>query len=135
MTDNLEQLERDWPQPRPKDLSPRGTVNIFLALTVLLAVVAEMQVIMVILHLKSHHVELWYVKAFNLEMAVLIPGLAAIAFYRKVKAAVIASGSHRDLLLYIQFHGILALMLIYAAIGWTINVLDSVSDLIRMTLS
>ena len=129
MTDNLEQLERDWPQPRPKNLSTRGAVKFFLAMTILLSAFIEIEAVLVILRLKSRPVQGWYMTAFTLEMAVLLHRMGAIAFYRRIQTALTASGGSQDFLPGLQYHGIVLLSMIYLAIQLIFTVLMSVFSL------
>lgn len=133
MSDNLEQLERDWPQGRPKDFSPVGTVKIFLGMAIMSSVLAEIRAVFVITDLRSHHAQgfLWNLRAFSLLFMILSPWLAGFGFYRRMKAAIIETGGSPSHVLYFQFQLVMMLNLINAALAVILGLLSSVSGLVR----
>jgi len=56
--DNLEQLEKDWPQKRPKNLTSRGIMRLNLAGAAIFSVSAIFSAVVITVRAKSHHVEL-----------------------------------------------------------------------------
>lgn len=132
MNDNLEQSERDWPQARPKDMFPRGTVRLCLATTILLSALIEIEIVLVILHLKSHQIHLWHLKAASLEMAALMPWVAAIGFRRRIGADLVVWGGPQNLRLTFEYQGVVLLGVIYVAMQMIVGVLLSVLELMRI---
>ena len=112
MTDNLEQLERNWPPRRPKDIS---TVKFFMAFAILFTVLDALYVVLHIIDARRHHADFWYLGAFNLTFGILLPWAAAIGAYRRVRATVVTLGASSDVLLAIRQQGTTALYAVYMA--------------------
>jgi hypothetical protein len=110
MTDNLEQLEKDWPQRRPKDLKS------FLLFAIMITGLDAAIAVLVILDMNRRHAHLWYIYAFSLAVGISGPWLGAIGAYRRIKAIIIASGGSPIILLSIRQNGATALYMTYLAI-------------------
>lgn len=132
MIDNLKQSERDGPQLRHEDTSLRGTVKIFLAMTILLSALVEIEIALVIVHLKSYQIHLWHLKAASLEMAALIPWIAAIAFRRGMRADLVECSGSQNLILTFEYQNVVLLGVIYVAMQMIVGVLLSVFELMQI---
>jgi hypothetical protein len=114
MTENLKQFERDGPQPRRKDVSSQGFVKGYLAAAILMSVIVEIQAVLVALRARSHHIALWHSEGFILVLVIMVPWAWAIIGYRRVRAANVSSGGSQEVLLALQYNGVMLLFWAYA---------------------
>lgn len=127
MTDNLERLEREWPQQRPKHVLTQGRVKGYLAAAILMSAVLEILAGVVVLRARSHHIQGWNLDAFTIVVSTLIPWPAAIIGYRRIKHAIILSGGSQDIALALQYHGAILLFCTFIAMTMIFNVTMSLT--------
>jgi hypothetical protein len=106
MTDNLEQLEKDWPTRWLKDIP---SVKLSMGFAIFFTVLAALYAVLQILGARRHHADFLYVAALDLILGVLLPWVAAIGAYRRLRTALAASGASPDVLLAIRRQGVTAL--------------------------
>jgi hypothetical protein len=104
-----------------------------LGVAIFISAFVEFQAVLLTLHLKSHHVEGWYLEAFILVVATLLPWLWALTGYRRFKAAIIVSGGSQNSLLALQYHGVMLLFWSYLAMMLILNVLMMFSNFTRLS--
>ncbi len=108
MTDNLEQLEKDWPERRPKPISAQGVVKMQLATAIFASAVVALAGVERIIP-RSHHADRWVLDVIGLTLVIVLPWLNAILTYRRIKKVVASGSSPSDVLLYIRYQGALML--------------------------
>ncbi|HTD23559.1 MAG TPA: hypothetical protein VK738_12950 [Terriglobales bacterium] len=105
MTDNLEQLEKDWPEPRPKPISAQAVVKMQLATAIFASAVAALLGVDRIIH-PLHPADRWVLDVIGLTLVIVLPWLSAIVTYRRIKKVVASGSSPSDVLLYIRYQGV-----------------------------
>jgi hypothetical protein len=113
MTDNLEQLEKDWPQKYPKNPADEGTMLLnWVAGSVLIA--SELVIaVLIMVHAKLHRADFWLVNGVGRLLAILFVCLSLVTGYRRIKGAAIKSGEPDELLVSVRYA--FALMLVQIA--------------------
>src|SRR5260370_35754257 len=104
MTDNLEQLEKDWPERRPKPISAQGVVKMQLATAIFVSAVVALAGVERIIP-RSHHADRWVLDVIGLTLEIVCPCLNSILTYRRIKKVVASGSSPLYLRLYIQYQG------------------------------
>ena len=102
MTDNLEQLEKDWPERRPKPISAQGVVKMQLAFAIFFSVYVALAGADRIM---PHHADRWVLDVIGLTLVIALPWLNAILTHRRIKKVVASGSSPSDVLLYIRYQG------------------------------
>jgi len=113
MTDNLEQLERDWPTRRPKDIP---SANLWIAFAILWMFLAAANAVISTLAAKWRHADLWQMWAFFLFFGIATPLPFAIGAYGRVKAALVASHASPAALAAVRLYGAITLGMVYIAL-------------------
>jgi hypothetical protein len=113
MTDNLEQLEKDWPPNHPKDI---GSVKLFLAFAAFISALTIVDAFIVTAQAKSRHDHFWLFYSVVRFFSILSPWVWAAVPYRRVRAVVAKSGASSDLLPAIEFFGVQTLFFVTIAI-------------------
>ncbi|HTC93815.1 MAG TPA: hypothetical protein VK699_10220 [Terriglobales bacterium] len=103
MTDNLEQLEKDWPERRPKPISAQAVVKMNLAFAIFFSVCVAL---VGADRIMPHHADKWVLDIIGLSLVIVLPWLNAIVTYRRIKKVVASGSSPSDVLLYIRYQGV-----------------------------
>ncbi len=123
MTDNLEQLERDWPLRRPKDPSPHLFTWLNLTLAVLFAAFANLEAIIYSFGWHSRHPadQLWFLPATTMLCALQIPWLGALGSYRRIRKLVSGTSVNLEMQQLLRDQGARLLCGMYLAVMLILN--------------
>ncbi len=127
MTDNLEQLEKDWPQPRPKDPSPQFFTWLNLAFAVLFAVLANLEMITRVRLWHSRHPaeQWWSLSACTAFLFLQLPWVCALRFERWIKRLATQGRVSLDIQRLIRYQIILSLLIVYLGFNMILNSVES----------
>src|SRR5579862_3518069 len=118
MTDDLQQLERDYPTRPGKDLP---AVQNYLLVAIAFSFLSALSVSRHIEHARSHHLDSWLPNALILCAAISLPWTGALASYLQIKKSVLAAGASTFVLREILIYGSRALVIAYAALMMVLN--------------
>jgi len=123
MTDNLEQLEKDWPQRRPKDPSPHLFTWMNLTLGVFFAAVANLDAIGYWYGWHSRHPgdQSWFLPATTMFCALQIPWVFALGSYRLIRKQVSRTGANPEMKQLLRDQGTRLLWGAYLAVMLILN--------------
>ena len=126
MPDNLEQLEKVWPQPRPKNLSPQAFTRMYFWGAVVMAAFVNIEAgLHVHRWISSHRADpLRFAPAFTILFAVQWPWLFALAAHRQIKKRVLSTGGNSEMMQLIRHQGIYLIFWMYLAINMIFGSLD-----------
>lgn len=124
MTDNLEQLEKDWPQRSTEDISQSNASPILFLSSIVFSLNLLLHSWIITKQAKHHSVHLWYVTELGPALAVLFVWLGFLLTYRRVKANLRKAGASEELGRSIRFFGLLLLMLMFVALSFAAHVMD-----------
>lgn len=105
MTDNLEQLEKDWPTKFPKDLTTRGVTKLNMAMAAIVSISAIFFEVLMTIRAKSQHAVSRLFPGMSRIFWILLVWVGFLVSYRRIKAKIVNSGTNPDLLPAIQYIG------------------------------
>jgi len=113
MTDDLHQLERDYPTRPGKDLP---AVQYHLLLAIIFSLSSALSVSFHIEHARRAHPDSWLLNALSLCAAISLPWAGALVGYLQIKKSVLAAGASTFILREILIYGSRGLVFAYGAL-------------------
>jgi len=126
MPNNLEELERDWPQRPPKNLSPQAFTRMYFVGAIVMAAFVNLEAGIRVYQWHSSHPAdpLWVMPAFTIFLALQFPWLFSVQSYRQTKKLASSVSVSSEMVQQIRHQGAYLMFWVYLSIQLLLGSMD-----------